>query len=86
MPDINVKIREIRQQILRFFNTTEENHTVIFTSGATQSLKLVAENYTFQEENQIFAYLDECHTSVIGIREILQQPFDVWSEKNVLGK
>ena len=48
-------------------------------------MKLVAENYTFQNENQIFAYLDECHTSVIGLREILKQPFEVWSEKKVTG-
>ena len=55
---------------------------MIFTSGATESLKIVAENFEF--ENEIFAYLDECHTSVTGLREIIKNPFKVWSQENVL--
>ena len=81
---MNSSIKEIRQQILRFFQTTEENHTVIFTSGATQALKIVGENFTFQNKDQIFAYLDECHTSVIGLREVIQNPFQVWSQNEVI--
>ena len=81
---MNSSIKEIRQQILRYFQTTEENHTVIFTSGATQALKLVGENFTFQNKDQIFAYLDECHTSVIGLREVIQNPFQVWSQNEVI--
>ena len=83
---MNSSIKEIRQQILRFFHTTEENHTVIFTSGATHALKLVGENFTFQNKDQIFGYLDECHTSVIGLREVIQNPFQVWSQNEVKEK
>ena len=71
MPDVNFKIREIRQEILRFFNTNEDNHCVIFTSGTTQGLKIVVENFDFTT-NGTFLYLDECHTSVVGLREIVK--------------
>ena len=53
MPDLNAKIRGSRQDILRFFNTNEENHTVIFTSGATQALKIVAENFKYSDTHQV---------------------------------
>ena len=72
MPDVNAKIREIRQEILRFFNTTEDNHCVIFTSGTTQGLKIVVENFDFETQNGTFLYLDECHTSVVGLRELVE--------------
>ena len=83
VPDLNTRIRQARQDILRFFNTNEENHSVIFTSGATQSLKLVGENFTFDDENGLFLYLDECHTSVVGLREIASN-YKVSNSENVL--
>ena len=71
VPDLNFKIRQARQHILRFFNTNEDNHSVIFTSGATQSLKMVIENYKFQENEKLY-YLNECHTSAVGLRELVK--------------
>ncbi|CAL8109547.1 unnamed protein product [Orchesella dallaii] len=59
----------VRHKILRHFGTNADEYTVIFTSGATQALKLVAE--TFQFNGGLFAYLEECHTSVVGMREIV---------------
>ena len=85
MPDLNAKIRQARQETLRFFNTNEENHCVIFTSGATQALKLVSESYKFNDENQFFVYLDECHTSVVGLREIVPK-YDVINEETISEK
>lgn len=69
LPDIQPLIREARQIILRFFNTSESTYTVIFTSGATASLKLVADTYRWSDR-PYFAYLDQCHTSVVGMREL----------------
>ena len=83
VPDLNTRIKQARQDILRFFNTNEEKHSVIFTSGATQSLKLVGENFTFNDENGLFLYLDECHTSVVGLREIAPS-YKVANSENVL--
>ena len=57
MPDLNAKIRQARQEILRFFNTNEENHCVVFTSGTTQALKIVAENFTYNGSGRLLICL-----------------------------
>ncbi|CAF4811834.1 unnamed protein product [Pieris macdunnoughi] len=71
-------IEQIRCLILKHFNTDPSNYTVIFTSGTTQSLKLVIESFQFSSEevelNQgSFVYLRDNHTSVIGLREIAKE-------------
>lgn len=68
-------IEQIRCLILRHFNTDPTTYTVVFTSGTTQSLKLVAESFQFaSEQNESlqgsFVYLRDNHTSVLGLREI----------------
>lgn len=62
-------------RVLQHFNTTPEKYSVIFTSGCTASLKLVAESFpwrpqTESEEGSHFCYLTDSHTSVVGIRGI----------------
>lgn len=44
---------------------------MIFTSGATASLKTVGESFQFSEDGK-FYYLTDSHTSVLGLREIVQ--------------
>lgn len=77
-------IDNIRKEILSFFNTSSEKYHVVFTSNATNGLQLIAENFTFgteahhhfshQEANSSvrstkwFVYLQDNHTSVVGIR------------------
>uniref|UniRef100_A0A1Y1MDE5 Aminotransferase class V domain-containing protein n=2 Tax=Photinus pyralis TaxID=7054 RepID=A0A1Y1MDE5_PHOPY len=58
----------MRFRILEHFNTNSDEYSLIFTSGATASLKLVAEHFTFDDDG-IFAYLSDNHTSVLGMRE-----------------
>lgn len=62
-------------RILQHFNTTIEDYTVIFTSGSTAALKLVAEAFpwvpeTSEEPGSRFCYLTDSHTSVVGMRGI----------------
>ncbi|XP_050664307.1 molybdenum cofactor sulfurase isoform X2 [Leptidea sinapis] len=71
-------IDQIRCLVLNHFNTDPSKYTVIFTSGTTQSLKLVTESFQFvstaDENNQgSFLYLRDNHTSVIGLREIAKE-------------
>lgn len=70
-------IEQVRGRILNHFNTCSEQHTVIFTFGATAALKLLAESFDWQgainkerSHRGLFCYLQENHTSVIGMREI----------------
>lgn len=65
-------IDQVRYKILNWFNTTSDEYSVIFTSGATAALKLVAETFDFGDSsNGHFVYLRDNHTSVLGMREII---------------
>lgn len=70
-------MNQVRQRVLHFFNTNSEEYSLIFTSGATASLKLVAESFTFRREDDpegdegAFVYLRDNHTSVLGMRAIV---------------
>ncbi|XP_055341218.1 molybdenum cofactor sulfurase 3-like [Paramacrobiotus metropolitanus] len=65
----SAQIGVLRRKILAHFKTDASSYSVIFTSGATASLKLVAENFAFGQ-NGIFGHLREIHTSVLGMREL----------------
>jgi len=62
-------VDEMRSKLLKHFNVTEAQYTVIFTSGATGALKLVAESFPWTNRSR-FVYLRQNHNSVLGIREI----------------
>ncbi|XP_028411385.1 molybdenum cofactor sulfurase-like [Dendronephthya gigantea] len=64
-------IDDVRQEILSFFNTTSDEYYVLFTSNSTHGIKLVAENFQFHSEpRSCFVYLQDNHTSVVGIRAV----------------
>ena len=80
--DVNKNVREMRHQILRHFNTDNQNYKVIFTSGATAACRLLADCFPWSLNESTFMYLDECHTSVVGMRE-LNSIFKVVKAENV---
>ncbi|KAL0964254.1 hypothetical protein UPYG_G00321370 [Umbra pygmaea] len=68
-------LERVRYRILQHFNTTPDEYTVIFTSGCTAALKLVAESFpwrppTATESASQFCYLTDNHTSVVGMRQV----------------
>ncbi|XP_066435213.1 molybdenum cofactor sulfurase isoform X2 [Eleutherodactylus coqui] len=70
-------IEHVRYRILQHFNTSSEDYTVIFTSGSTAALKLVAENFPWTSKSSrnsgsCFGYLTDNHTSVVGMRGIMK--------------
>ncbi|XP_066848732.1 molybdenum cofactor sulfurase isoform X6 [Anser cygnoides] len=91
-------IEHVRYRILQHFCTTSEDYTVIFTSGCTAALKLVAEAFPWipegtKQPSSRFCYLTDSHTSVVGMRglaasmNVLSVPVKVkelLSEKNWL--
>ncbi|XP_024280185.1 molybdenum cofactor sulfurase isoform X2 [Oncorhynchus tshawytscha] len=69
-------VEHVRYRILQHFNTTPDEYSVIFTSGSTAALKLVAESFpwrppTATEPASQFCYLTDNHTSVVGIRGVI---------------
>ena len=79
-------IHNVRCMVLQHFNTTPDEYHVIFTSGCTAGLKLLAESFDFGAESALsvrekdrdgregynggFCYLIDNHTSVMGMREV----------------
>lgn len=81
-------VDKVRLSILEHFNTNIEEYSVVFTSGATAAMKLLAESFQFDTaEVEIgserdssttsmkpgiggFYFLNDNHTSVLGMREI----------------
>ncbi|XP_056250515.1 molybdenum cofactor sulfurase isoform X2 [Seriola aureovittata] len=66
-------IERVRYRVLQHFNAPSEEYSVIFTSGCTAALKLVAESFPWRRQTEgeagsHFCYLTDCHTSAVGIR------------------
>ncbi len=87
-------IEQTRERILNHFNTNLSQYDIIFTSGCTGALKLLAESFPWSPceslpqgkcskvhylpearrdelntTGSIFCYLEDNHTSVVGMRE-----------------
>uniref|UniRef100_A0A8C2KCT5 Molybdenum cofactor sulfurase n=1 Tax=Cyprinus carpio TaxID=7962 RepID=A0A8C2KCT5_CYPCA len=68
-------VESVRYRILEHFNTCAEEYSVIFTSGCTAALKLVADTFPWKAASNEgpgsqFCYLTDNHTSVVGIRGV----------------
>ncbi|XP_040120808.1 molybdenum cofactor sulfurase [Oryx dammah] len=88
-------VEQVRFRILAHFHTSPEDYTVIFTSGSTAALKLVAEAFPWvspgpEGSGSCFCYLTDSHTSVVGMRKVTAarnvtsipvRPEDMWSAK-----
>lgn len=67
------QVDEVREKVLSFFNTNSSDYQVVFTRGATEALKILAETFDFQTTGH-FMYLRNCHNSVLGMRAIVNTP------------
>jgi len=61
-------IARARQRVLEFFNADPGEWAVVFTTNASQALKLVGESYPFAPGGRFLLTFDN-HNSVNGIRE-----------------
>ena len=59
-------------RILEFFRTNAERYSVVFTSGATESIRRVGEWFNYCPGGEL-CYLQDNHTSVLGVREYALQ-------------
>lgn len=63
-------IDQVRFQVLQHFHTNADDYHVVFTAGATASLKTVAECFDFGDDGE-FVYTLDNHTSVLGMRSLV---------------
>lgn len=64
----SLQIERIRDMVLSHFQVNRQEYQIVFTHGATHSLKMIGEYFPWSEHS-LFGYLHENHNSVIGIRE-----------------
>ncbi len=61
-------VEQARDYVLRYFNASPDEYTVIFTPNSTGALKLIGESYPFGSGDTYLLTFDN-HNSVNGIRE-----------------
>ncbi len=61
-----------RAYVLKYFNASPKEYTVIFTQNASGALKLVGESYPFERGSNYLLTFDN-HNSVNGIREFARK-------------
>ncbi|XP_078488487.1 molybdenum cofactor sulfurase-like [Ciona intestinalis] len=65
-------VHQVRNTVLAHFNVSCEEYDVVFTHGATEAIKILADNFNWTPASK-FVYLEDNHTSVVGVREIVAQ-------------
>jgi molybdenum cofactor sulfurtransferase len=66
-------VQATRLQVLKLFNASPDHFDVIFVANATAATKLVFDTFRDQEQGFDYYYHRDCHTSLVGGRELAQQ-------------
>jgi molybdenum cofactor sulfurtransferase len=66
-------IEAIRLQALAYFNADLELFDLVFTANTTAAIKLVGEAFREQREGFWYGYHADCHTSLVGVRELAEE-------------
>ena len=61
------KIDEARALVLHHFKASHDHWDVVFTSGATGSIRMVGELFPFGDDGRLL-YANNAHTSALGLR------------------
>ncbi|KAK9764960.1 hypothetical protein K7432_007088 [Basidiobolus ranarum] len=65
----STRVERVRNRILKYFEVSGNDYTVIFTQNATAAIKLAGEMFPWSKEQKSrFLYLREAHTSLVGLR------------------
>ena len=75
------QVDSVRKMVLDHFNTDTDHYSLVFTSGATAGIKMVAECFPWSHDvtddncgdvttpGHLVLH-EDCHTSVLGIRQL----------------
>lgn len=66
-------VQGTRLQVLKLFNANPDHFDVIFVANATAAAKLVFDAFRDQNQGFDYYYHRDCHTSLVGGRELSQQ-------------
>jgi molybdenum cofactor sulfurtransferase len=71
------RMDEARVLVLDHFSVSKDEYDVIFTSGTTASVQLVAQAFPWSADSRL-CYPMNVHTSLLGVREFLSEN-NVWT-------
>ncbi|XP_043289981.1 molybdenum cofactor sulfurase 2 [Venturia canescens] len=72
-------VERTRYRLLDHFHASPDEYELVFTSGATAALKIVADTFRFRDvatrgqETGSFIHLVDNHTSVLGMRDLVTE-------------
>lgn len=83
-PSISQEIVETaRKKVLGLFKADPEKFDVVFVANATAGIKLVLEAFSGYRQGFDYRYHRDCHTSLVGVRELAQDSDCFLSDKEV---
>jgi molybdenum cofactor sulfurtransferase len=83
-PNISHTIVEgTRNQALSLFKADPEYFEIVFVANATAGIKLVLEAFSGNPEGFDYRYHQDCHTSLVGIRELAHRSHCIQSDHEV---
>ncbi|KAF2829048.1 PLP-dependent transferase [Ophiobolus disseminans] len=66
-------VADARREVLLFFNANPDYFEVVFTANTTAAIKLVMECFVAHDEDFDYYYHRNCHTSLVGVREMAKR-------------
>lgn len=76
-------IETTRLKVLHMLNASPEHFEVVWVANATAGIKLVAEAFSGYEHGFDYVYHRDCHTSLVGVRELAKSGLCLESDDDV---
>lgn len=76
------RVDKARQSVLKYFDADPRHFDIVFTSSATAAIKLVAD--CFRDQTFAYGYHKDCHSSIVGVRELADSSRCLTSIEDVL--
>jgi molybdenum cofactor sulfurtransferase len=77
------RVGAARSHLLRYLNASSEHFDVVFVANATAAVKLVAEAFRDRATGFEYAYHQDCHTSLVGVRQLARSSHCFASERDL---
>ncbi|MCJ1244152.1 hypothetical protein MMC30_001350 [Trapelia coarctata] len=87
----SLRVENVRSRVLNFFKADPNEFDVVFVANATAAIKLVADAFRdynrdvteIQPPKFFYHYHRDCHTSLVGVRELATQSYCFQSNEAV---
>lgn len=76
-------VEETRRKVLGLFKADPKRFDIVFVANATAGIKLVAEAFSGYSQGFDYYYHRDCHTSLVGVRELARRSHCFLSDNGV---